>query len=81
MTSTNASFLRYFTSERLHDVAPVACMVIFDESSLCKDQPVLSLMLELEAYDCQFRLYAFRRDIHLERVDLGILRITKVKDF
>jgi len=40
MTSTNASFLRYFTSERLHEVAPVACIVILDESSLCKDQLV-----------------------------------------
>lgn len=33
MTSTNASFLRYLTSDRRHDVAPVACIVIFDESS------------------------------------------------
>jgi hypothetical protein len=40
ITSTNASFLRYLTSERLHEVAPVACIVIFDESSLCADQLV-----------------------------------------
>ena len=33
MTSTKASFLRYLTSLRLHDVAPVACIVILDESS------------------------------------------------
>jgi len=34
MTSTNASFLRYLTSDRLQEVAPVACIVILDESSL-----------------------------------------------
>lgn len=33
MTSTNASFFLYLTSDRLHEVAPVACIVILDESS------------------------------------------------
>ena len=34
-TSTKASFLRYLTSFLLHDVAPVAWIVIFDASSRC----------------------------------------------
>lgn len=35
MTSTNASFFLYLTSDLLHDVAPVAWIVILDESSRC----------------------------------------------
>lgn len=34
MTSTNASFLRYLTSFLLHEIAPVAWIVILEASSL-----------------------------------------------
>jgi hypothetical protein len=36
ITSTNASFLRYLTSLRRQDVAPVAWIVILDASSRCQ---------------------------------------------
>lgn len=36
MTSTNASFLRYLTSDRRQLVLPVAWIVILDESSRCR---------------------------------------------
>ena len=35
ITSTKASFFLYFTSDLLHDVFPVAWMVILEESSRC----------------------------------------------
>lgn len=35
ITSTKASFLRYLTSLRRHEMAPVAWIVILDASSRC----------------------------------------------
>ena len=40
ITSTKASFLRYLTSARRHDRAPVACIVMRDESSYSIPQMV-----------------------------------------
>jgi hypothetical protein len=37
ITSTKASFRRYLMSVLRYDIAPVACIVILDESSLCKN--------------------------------------------
>lgn len=45
ITSTNASFLRYFTSDFRHDIAPVACIVIFDESSMLRSDLTPSVVM------------------------------------
>lgn len=83
ITSTKASFLRYFTSALRQEVAPVAWIVIFDESSRCQ-----KILLACSchgaprlAYDSHLRLDAFGCNVHLQCINLRILRVAKVEDF
>src|SRR6266567_2125076 len=83
ITSTNASFLRYFMSARRQERAPVACIVILDESSCVRfsyQYPKAIPSIDV-AYHCSLRLDSFCRDVHLECVCLCVLRVSKVKNF
>lgn len=96
ITSTNASFLRYLTSILRQEVAPVAWMVILEESSRYSDNNYnRANKCEVvssgergnedgegggETYDCHFGFDTFLGDVHLQRVNLGILRVSKVQD-
>lgn len=79
ITSTNTSFLRYLTSVRRHEVAPVAWIVILDASSRCSHASVLPGSLET-TYDCLLGLDTLCRDVHFKRVGLGVLGVAKIKD-
>ena len=45
MTSTKASFFLYLMSERRHDRAPVACIVILEESSIVRSDLTPSVVM------------------------------------
>lgn len=79
ITSTKASFLRYLMSARRHESAPVACMVILEESSCC----VVSTPprgADQGTYHCPLRLDALGGDVHLQSICLGVLGVSKVED-
>jgi hypothetical protein len=81
MTSTKASFFRYLTSDLRQDVAPVAWMVILDESSRCaKRSTRRNYCISCTTHYGLLGLDALGRDEHLEGVGLGVLRIAKVED-
>lgn len=82
MTSTNASFFLYFTSDLRHDVAPVAWMVILLESSRYFISWTLAASHLAESTDnSKLRLDTLGRNIHLESINLRVLRVTEVHDF
>jgi len=90
ITSTKASFLRYLTSLRRHEMAPVAWIVILDASSRCgrarqgqgraHERGDREEGRERGTHDRLLRLDALLRDVHLECVRLRVLRVAKVED-
>lgn len=90
MTSTNASFFRYFTSFRLQEIAPVAWIVIFEASSLCRPREFQRAIgttktergrKQRRTYNSLLRFYSFCCNVHFEGIGLRILRVTKVENF
>lgn len=93
-TSTNASFFLYFTSPLLQLVAPVACDVIFDDSSYTYQDDATQTVTtyfpfsivrkaKRESTYCSNlrRNHALGCDITLQGIDLAILGVSKVVDF
>jgi hypothetical protein len=70
--------LRYLISARRQERAPVACIVIFEESSC--DAVSYALAAFDMTYHCPFRLDTFSSDVHLQRICLGVLRVPKIQN-
>lgn len=78
-TSTNASFFLYFTSPLRQFVAPVACVVIFDDSSCTPNQHLSTKPEHDTTHSRNSRRYnTLCRDITLQRIDLTVLWISKI---